>query len=52
MISFVNFVIGKAQLVVFDRSNKFVATDVGMDGCLLDEKFSYNMLGLSFACKC
>ena len=42
---------GKAQLVLFDRSNNIVATDVKMDGSILEEKSYFNMLRLTFSSK-
>ena len=48
---FVDFNGGKAQLVLFDRSNNIVATDVKMDGSVLEEKSYFNTLGLTFSSK-
>ena len=47
----VDFSAGKAQLVLFDRSNNTGAIDVEMDGSVLEKKSSFKMLGLSFSCK-
>ena len=47
----VDFNAGKTQLVSFDKSNNTGAIDVKMDGSLLDEKSSFNMLELTFSCK-
>ena len=38
-------------MVLFDCSNNTGATDVKMDGPVLEEKPSFKMLGLSFSCK-
>ena len=48
---FVDFVAGKAQLVLFDHSNNTGAIDVKMDGSVLEEKSSFRMLGLTFSSK-
>ena len=37
--------------VLFDRSNKFCAIRMNMDRSLLKEKYSFEMLGLSFSAK-
>ena len=42
---------GKTQLVLFDRSKNTGAIDVKMDGSVLEEKTSFNMLGLTFSSK-
>ena len=47
----VDFSPGKTQLVSFDRSNNNGSIDVKMDGCLLEEKSSFQMLGLTFSSK-
>ena len=47
----VNFNAGKNQLVWFDQSNNTGATDVKMDGSVLEEKSSFKMLGLTFSSK-
>ena len=47
----VDFNAGKSQLVLFDRSNDTGATDVKMDGPVLEEKSSFKMLGLTFSSK-
>ena len=44
-----DFNAGKTQLVSFDRSNNTGATDVKMDGSVLEEESSFKMLGLSFS---
>ena len=41
----VDFNAGKTQLVSFDRSNNNGSIDVKMDGSVLEEKSSFNMLG-------
>ena len=48
---FVDFNAGKTQLVSFDHSNSNGSADVKMDGSVLEEKSSFNMLGLTFSCK-
>ena len=48
---FVDFSSGKTQLVSFDWSNNTGAIDRKMDGCILEEKSSFRMLGLSFSSK-
>ena len=47
----VDFNAGKTQLVSFDRSNNAAAIDTKMDGSVLDEKSSFNMLELTFSSK-
>ena len=47
----VDFNVGKTQLVLCNRSNNTDAIDVIMDGSLLEEKLSFQMLGLSFSSK-
>ena len=47
----VDFNAGKTQLVSFDRSKNTGATDVKMDGSVLEEKSSFKMLGLTFSSK-
>ena len=47
----VDFNAGKTQLVSFDRSNNTGSIDVKMDGSVLEEKSSFNMLGLTFYSK-
>ena len=47
----VDFIAGKTQLVSFDRSNNTGSIDVEMDGSVLEEKSSFEMLGLSFSSK-
>ena len=50
-MSLVNFNAGKTQLVSFEQSNNTGAIDVKMDESVLEEKSSFNMLGLSFSSK-
>ena len=47
----VDFNARKSQLVLFDWSNDTGATDVKMDGPVLEEKSSFKMLGLIFSFK-
>ena len=47
----VDFNDGKFQLVSFDWSNNTVAIDVKMDGSVLEEKWSFKMLGLTLSSK-
>ena len=47
----VDFNARKTPLVSFDRSNNVGATDVKIDGFLLEEKLSFKMLGLTFSSK-
>ena len=47
----VDFDTGKTQLVLFDRSNNTGATNVKMDGSVLEEKSSFKMVGLTFSSK-
>ena len=47
----VDFNAGKTQLVLFDWSNNNGSIDVKMDGSALEEKSSFNMLGLTFSSK-
>ena len=47
----VDFNAGKTQLVSFDRSKNTGAIDVKMDGSVLEEKTSFEMLGLTFSSK-
>ena len=47
----VDFNAGKTQLISFDRSNNNGSIDVKMDGCVLEEKSSFKMLGLTFSSK-
>ena len=42
---------GKTQMVSFDRSNNTGATDVKIDGSVLEQKLSFEMLGLTFSSK-
>ena len=46
-----DFNTGKTQLVSFDRSNNNGSIDVKMDGSALEEKSSFEMLGLTFSSK-
>ena len=41
----------KIELVSFDQSNNTGAIDVKMDGSVLEEKSSFEMLGLTFSYK-
>ena len=41
----------KSKLTSFDRSNNTGATDVKMDGRVLEEKSSFKMLELTFSIK-
>ena len=47
----VNFNAGKTQLVSFDQSNNTGAIEVKLDGSILEEKFYFKMLGLTFSSK-
>ena len=47
----VDFNAGKTQLVSFYRSKNTGATDVKMDGSVLEEKSTFKMLGLTFSSK-
>ena len=47
----VDFNPGKTQLALFDQSNNTGATDVKIDGSVLEEKSPFEMLGLSFSSK-
>ena len=47
----VNFNVGKIQFVLFDQSDNCGATDVKMDGSVLEQKSSFEMVGLSFCAK-
>ena len=42
---------GKTQLVLFDRSDNNGSIDVKIGGSILEEKSSFNMLGLTFSSK-
>ena len=46
-----DFNAGKTQLVLFERSNKTGATDVKMDGFVLEKNSSFKMLMLTFSSK-
>ena len=41
----------KLKLVLFDQSNNNSATDVKLDGSVLEENSSFKMLGLTFSSK-
>ena len=41
----------KAEIVLFYQSNYTAAIDVKMDGSVLEEKSSFNMLGFTFSSK-
>ena len=47
----VDFTAGKTHLVSFDRSNNTSATNVKMDGSVLEEESYFKMLGLTFSSK-
>ena len=47
----VDFHAGKTQLVLFDWSKNNGSIDVKMNGCTLEEKSSFEMLGLTFSSK-
>ena len=47
----VDFNAGKTQLVWFEQSKNTGTIDVKMDGCVLEEKTSFKMLGLTFSSK-
>ena len=47
----VDFNAGKTQLVSFDWSNNTGSIDLKIDRCVLEEKFSSKMLGLTFCSK-
>ena len=42
---------GKTQIVLFYQSNNTAAIDVKMDGSVLEEKASFNMLEFTFSSK-
>ena len=46
-----DFNAGKTQLVLFDWSNNTGSIDVKIDGSVLEEKSSFNMLGLTHSSK-
>ena len=46
---FVDFIVGKTQLVLFDRCNNTGAIDVTMDRSVLEEKSSFTTLVLTFS---
>ena len=47
----VDFNAGKTQFVLFDRSNNTSAIDVKINGCVLEEKSFFKMLGFTFSFK-
>ena len=47
----VDFNAGITELVSFDQSNNTGAIDLKMDGSVLEEKSSFEMLGLTFSSK-
>ena len=47
----VDFNARKTQLASFDRYNNTGAIDAKMNGSVLEEKSSFNMLGLTFSSK-
>ena len=47
----VDFNAGKTQLVLFDQSNNNGSIDVKMGVSILEEKSSFNMMGLTFSSK-
>ena len=47
----VYFNAGKTYLLLFDQSNNTGATDVKMDGSVLEENSLFKMLGLTFSSK-
>ena len=47
----VDFNAGKTELVSFHRSNNNGTIDVKMDGSVIEEKSSFNILGLTFSSK-
>ena len=47
----VDFSTGKTQFVSFDQSNNTGATDVKMDGSVLEENLSFKLLGSTFSSK-
>ena len=47
----IDFNAEKTQLVSFDRSKNTSASDVKMDGSVIEEKSSFKMLGLTFSSK-
>ena len=46
---FVHFIAGKTQLISFDCFNNNGYIDLKMDECVLEEKSSFKMLGLTFS---
>ena len=48
---FVHFIAGKTQLISFDCFNNNGYIDLKMDECVLEEKSSFKMLGLTFSSK-
>ena len=47
----VHFNGGKTQLILFDQSDNNGSIDMKMDGFVLEENSSFNMLGLTFSSK-
>ena len=47
----VDFIAGKTQLVSFGRSNNNGTIDVKMYGCVLEEKSSFKIVGLTYSSK-
>ena len=47
----VDFSAGKTHLVLYDQSNNSGFIDLEMDGSVLEEKSSFEMLGLTFSSK-
>ena len=47
----VKLIVGKTQLVLFDRSSNSGAIDVKLDASVLEEKSSFKMLRLIFSSK-
>ena len=45
----VDFNAGRTQLVCFDWSNNTGASDVKIDGSVLEEKLFFKMLGFTFS---
>ena len=46
-----DFKAGKTYLILFDQSNNTDASDVKMNGSILEEISSFKMLGLTFTSK-
>ena len=47
----VDFNAGKTQLILFDRSNNNGSIDVKLDGSILEQNLSSEILGLTFSSK-